>query len=165
MRVLGIDPGISGALVLIDTDAGTVACEPMPVKKERKSDGGWRSLVDEDRLVDIIVGWAPDVSWIEDVYSRKGEGPVGAFSFGQSKGVLRGALAGCRVPRRYVSPNKWKTDLKVGDTGFLITLRCNKLFPACAALLKSEGKREAAMITLWGCLDLALQVPPGLLPV
>lgn len=164
MRVLGFDPGLKGACVLIDTDAGTLACEPMPVavvKRNRKN----KTIICEEGLALLVMRWVPDVGWIEDVYSQGGEGAVGAFSFGEGKGLLKGVLAGLRVPRRYVSPQRWKTDLNVSTEPVLITARCNQLFPACHRLLKSEGKREAAMITLWGCLADNLVIPPALSPI
>jgi hypothetical protein len=63
-----------------------------------------------------------------------------------------------------VSPSVWKRDLNVGNEGVLITARCDRLFPRCTKLLKSEGKREAAMITLWGCLH-DEHIVPSLSPV
>lgn len=164
-RVLGFDPGLKGACVLIDTDACTLACEPMPTIQVKRS-GKWKTIIDEEGLALLVLRWDPVVGWIEDVYSRgsgptgdqRREGIVGAFTFGEGKGILKGVLAGCRVPRRYVSPQRWKGDLNVGTEGILITARCNKLLPQCAKLLKSEGKREAAMITLWGCLSMELTI-------
>lgn len=174
-RILGIDPGLKGALVLIDTDAGTLACEPMPIVRQRRSNGKFKTFICEESLALLVRRWGPACGWIEDVFARSSSGgPDGegghresaraAFSFGEGKGILKGVLAGCGVPRRYVSPMKWKRDLNVGTEGVLITARCNRLFPECAKLLKSEGKREAAMITLWGCLDDGLKVGP-LIPV
>lgn len=150
-RILGFDPGLHGACVLIDTQALTLACRPMPLIKVKRS-GKMKAVIDEGGLASLLFEWVPDVGWIEDVYSMSGEGHSGAFTFGLGKGVLMGVLAGAGVPRRYVSPQKWKGDLNVGNEGVLITARCNQLFPRCSKLLKSEGKREAAMITLWGVL-------------
>lgn len=148
---------------MIDTTACTLACEPMPIKVEKRSGGKFKTFLDEDRLCVILRSWVPDVGWIEDVFARSSRGgPEGdgghresasaSFTFGEGKGILKGVLAGLGIPRRYVSPMKWKRDLNVATEGVLITARCNKLFPSCERLLKSEGKREAAMITLWGCL-------------
>lgn len=163
-RVFGVDPGNKGALVLIDTVAATLACEPMPMVKVKRSDGGWKSEIDEGRMAEIVRAWLPiDCGWIEDVYSMPGEGHVGAFTFGEGKGKLKGVLAGCGVPRRKVHSSVWKRDLNVGDEGVLITARCDRLFPLCSNLLKSEGKREAAMITLWGVLHEGYTVASGLL--
>lgn len=163
-RVLGIDPGLHGALVLINSEARKLACAAMPTRKEKRSGGKYKTFVDEDRLLQLIRLWDPDISWLEDVFSKRGDGHVGAFSFGEGKGILKGVLAGCGVPRRYVSPQKWKADLHVSTEPELITARCNELFPGCERLLKSEGKREAAMIALWACLSgLGLQLYP-LLP-
>lgn len=156
-RILGFDPGLTGACVLIDTDRNTLACEPMPTLKVQRN-RKWKNTVDEEALALLVIRWDPAVGWIENVFSQGGEGAVGAFSFGEGKGILKGVLAARRVPRRYVSPQRWKGDLNCGNEGILITARCNKLFPNCHRLLKSEGKREAAMITLWGVLNMGLKV-------
>jgi hypothetical protein len=157
-RVLGFDPGLKGACVLIDTVKATLACEPMPITRIKRSKG-WKTVLDEGALALLVGSWGPEVGWIEDVYSMPGEGHSGAFTFGEGKGVLKGVLAGLGVPRRLVHSSVWKRDLKVGNEGFMITARCDRLFPDCAKLLKSEGKREAAMICLWGCLSMELTVP------
>lgn len=153
-RIFGTDPGNKGAIVCIDTVAGTLACEPMPMMKVKRSDGRLANELDEGLLAEIVRSWLPlECGWIEDVYSMPGEGHVGAFTFGEGKGKLKGVLAGLGVPRRRVHASVWKRDLNVGNEGVLITARCDRLFPLCAKLLKSEGKREAAMITLWGVLN------------
>ena len=69
--------------------------------------------VDTVELAAIVRTAAADVAWVEDVWAMADEGPVGAFSFGRSKGVLEGALAALGVPVRYVAPLRWKTDLAV----------------------------------------------------
>jgi hypothetical protein len=163
-RVLGIDPGLTGALVLIDTVGATLACEPMPRVWVKRS-GKQKRVIDELAIANLLYSWAPDECWIEDVYSMPGEGHSGAFTFGLGKGVLMGTIAGCTRRRPlYVAPQVWKHDIKCPNSGHLITRRCNQLFPQCAKLLKSEGKREAAMITLWGALKSGHTIPGSLVP-
>lgn len=158
-RILGFDPGFKGAMTLIDTERALLRCEPMPVLRIKRPGRNDKTVIDEDRLALIVRRWDPVVGWIEDVYSMPGEGHAGAFSFGEGKGILKGVLAGLGIPRRKASPAAWKRGLHVGNEGVLITAACNKLFPGCAKLLKSEGKREAAMITLWGALQDGVVVP------
>lgn len=162
MRILGTDPGRHGALALIDTGRGTLQVWAMPIAA-RALETIVKHLVDEERLADIVRVAAPDEAWIEDVWSRAGEGPVGAFSFGDSKGVLRGCLGALGVPRRYVPPARWKTDLKVPANKQQAKARAHALLPACAGILTSEGKAEAALISLYGCLSANI-VQPRLAP-
>jgi hypothetical protein len=86
-----------------------------------------------------------------------------AFSFGDSKGVIRGALGALGVALRYVDPARWKADLNVPADKQLAKARAWTLFPGCVALLSSEAKAEAAMIALFGCLTLGTP-PPGIRP-
>lgn len=164
MRILGFDPGLHGAMGLIDTEAGTLAVRALPIAK-RQLTTTVKQSVDEYALADAVRAWHPDVAWLEDVWARggggeqKGEGAVGAFSFGESKGILRGCLGALHVPVHYVAPARWKADLRVPAAKPLAKLRAHALFPACIRIITSEGKAEAAMITLFGCLA-AGQVPP-----
>lgn len=169
-RLVGIDPGLTGGIVCLDTDAATMLVAPLPVRTEKRSKGKTKSFIDEDALTDLVEAWAPDEAWIEDVFvigkqgprdapDRRGDGVVGAFTFGEGKGVLKGVLGALRVPRRYVSPQKWKGLLRApsgpGKAAGVKAL-AHTYFPQMAAQLKSSGKAEAALICLYGCLETGL---------
>jgi hypothetical protein len=94
-----------------------------------------------------------DIAWIEDVFSSPQMGVVSSFSFGEGKGVLKGVLAGCGVPRFYVSPAKWKADLRISAEKAIAKRQSWKLFPNCKRVLSSSGKAEAGLISLWGALS------------
>jgi hypothetical protein len=150
VRVLGIDPGHKGALAFLDLDAATLVVEPMPVIT---LDNG-KTYTDEGALSNLVGSLAPTVAFIEDVYSSPQMGVVSAFSFGEGKGVLKGVLAGLGVERRYVSPAKWKADLGTSSDKDHTKALARRLFPRCRAILRSEGKCEAALIGLWGALSI-----------
>lgn len=160
MRVLGIDPGLQGALGLIDTEACTLSVHRMPIMK-RQLKSTTKTTIDAVQLGTLLRTLQPDKAWLEDVWawgeSDDGhkEGIVGAFSFGQSKGIIIGCLGGTfGIQPDYVSPARWKEDLRVPANKMLAKKRGISLFPACNAIITSEGKAEAAMIALFGCLSL-----------
>lgn len=164
MIVVGIDPGLKGALARFDVSRLRLAIAPMPTMtttRNRKD----KTIIDEDGLADLLRSWGPAVVWIEDVYSRAGkrgpngenygDGVVQAFSFGEGKGILKGVAAGLRIPREYVAPQVWKADLGlIGAAKNASKPRAQGLMPGCAKLLSSEGKAEAALIGLWACLQM-----------
>lgn len=157
VRLVGIDPGRHGALAFFDTDAGTLAVAPIPIIGQQRSEK-MKFFVDEGRLVELLRVHQPEVAYIEDVFSMPSDGHVGAFSFGENKGVLKGTLAGVGCERRYVAPARWKAELGCTANKAETKKIARLLLPKCAGILKSEGKCEAALIGLWGCLSLGLRV-------
>jgi crossover junction endodeoxyribonuclease RuvC len=56
----------------------------------------------------IIRAMAPDRAFVEHVAARPGEGAVGAFAFGQSRGVIEGVLGSLGVPVVFLTAAAWK---------------------------------------------------------
>lgn len=149
--ILGIDPGLTGALALLDPIARTLEITDVPTITARS---GKRSI-DEHALAAIIRDWAPRIAdvWIEQVGTRPGEGHVGAFSFGRSVGALRGVCAGLLLPIWEVTPQTWKRTLTVTADKDHARTRATEVFPADAALWSRKmdhNRAEAALIALYG---------------
>ncbi|MBO2925382.1 hypothetical protein J5H75_27315 [Pseudomonas asiatica] len=103
-KILGIDPGLSGGLSIIDEHFNLVACYPMPTIQV---DGGKRR-VDPRPVFDFIAQHEPDLAVVELVGARPKQGVVSMFSFGDSFGVVR-AIAECLCPEvRYARPQEWR---------------------------------------------------------
>ena len=153
MKILGIDPGHKGALCMIDTDRKELRVAAMPIIVEQRSEKN-KTFVDGRRLHHILTEWDPALACIEDVFSMPHDGVVSAFSFGEGKGVLKGVLAAMEIDPFFVSPNRWKNDLKTSSNKDHSKALARTLLPHCKKLLSSEGKCEAALITLWYCLHL-----------
>ncbi len=83
--VLGIDPGLSGGLSIIDERLNLVACYPMPVVKGL--DG--KNKVCARSFRDILIRHSPELVAIEKVGARPGQGVVSMFSFGEAYGTAR----------------------------------------------------------------------------
>lgn len=169
VHVLGIDPGIKGGLAFVSEAGQILATYPMPVKKKVLASGKVRSEVDEDRLAQIIrehkIGLLE--AWIEDVRAiggkkgkgQRGDGVVGAFSFGEGKGILKGVCAGCGVVRRFANPAVWKANMGVTADKKTAILKAQALFPDSAAYLTKDGPAEAALIALYGLLTRLKKAP------
>jgi crossover junction endodeoxyribonuclease RuvC len=160
VRVLGIDPGKSGGVALIDTDALTVAVVDMPVEATTKS----RELTSPSGLAAHFHACAADYLFLEEVGVLPGEGAVGAFSFGRGFGRIEGVAAGALIPVWLVRPQEWKRQLQVpAEKGRSVT-RAKQLLPAAAPPFSGprgglkDGRAEACLIAFYGCLKLQ-QVP------
>jgi hypothetical protein len=102
---IGIDPGIHGAIAILDSQGRLMHVEDIPIL----SDGAKsRSTINAPLLVDLIRKTYAVEAYVELVGVRPGEGAVGAFAFGRCRGVIEGALAGCGIPMTLIAPPTWK---------------------------------------------------------
>jgi crossover junction endodeoxyribonuclease RuvC len=150
MTILGIDPGLSGALALLRPD-GALAVHDMPTLQ-----AGKRREIDEIELARLIDAAGPiERAVLEQVGVRPGEGAVGAFSFGRGYGLIRGILRAHFVPVVDVTPQRWHRamGIKAGAGKDASRALAKELFQHQAELfarVKDDGRAEAALIALWG---------------
>ena len=148
MRVLGIDPGITGALSMIDTELAALIVRDMP-----SASVNGRQQLSDVWLADILREYEPDHAWIERVHAMPKQGVASSFSFGFSYGVVRGVLAALLVPTELVTPNEWKRHFRIGSDKNEARLTAARLFPEASPLFKrnkDDGRAEAALLALFG---------------
>ena len=110
MIIIGIDPGISGAISVVENkkilevyDTPTMidgkknkrqinSAQVTNIIKERLNK-------DKDKEVVVVV---------EHVNAMPGQGVTSMFNFGQSFGVIKGICAALSLPIYFVRPTKWK---------------------------------------------------------
>ena len=108
MIIFGIDPGISGAISVLENKKVIEVFE-MPTmidgkKNKRQVNGAQVSNIIKERLgkeKEIIVV-------VEHVNAMPGQGVTSMFNFGQSFGVIKGVCAALNIPIHFVRPTKWK---------------------------------------------------------
>ncbi len=148
--VIGVDPGKSGALAVLDGGV-LVDAHDMPVVGPIISP----VLLDEiaHNYVDpLAFGACPGVAVIEDVHAMPKQGVSSVFSFGRSLGVVEGVLAGGGWAIHYVSPARWKRQLGLTADKGVSRRRAIELWPARAELfkrVKDDGRAEAALIAYY----------------
>jgi hypothetical protein len=92
MLIVGVDPGISGAIAFM-RDGDLVNVEDLPVVEVAHGKGSRKELSPQllhDRLLDADV--RIDVAVLEDV-NAFGMGRTSAFRFGENVGTIKGVLA------------------------------------------------------------------------
>ena len=110
MLIIGIDPGISGAICFFE-DGQVKEIIDMPVmadgKKNKRQVNGPQTYNEISKRInklpkkDIIVV-------IEQVSAMPGQGVTSMFNFGQSFGVLKGICSAMQLSMHFVRPTKWK---------------------------------------------------------
>lgn len=158
MKIIGIDPGITGALAFIDTDACTIAMRDMPVEVYLKT----RKIVATAELMAIFRDIVPDAVFTEEVGVKPGEGAVGAFAFGRGVGRLEGVTDAMQIQRWSIRPQEWKGRLNVKADKELAVTRAKQLIPSAAPHFigprggLKHGRAEASMIALYGAIKLGV---------
>jgi crossover junction endodeoxyribonuclease RuvC len=113
MIKIGIDPGLSGAIVIFE-DGVPTECYRMPTMKigaaNRVNPYALASIIRPSIYADIET-----VAYVEQVGSMPGQGVASMFSFGHAAGVIQGVLGAFRIPVKMVTPQSWKK--KAGLTG------------------------------------------------
>ena len=155
MIVLGIDPGQTGGLALVDSYNGGFIVEAMamPVMKvgKKKSLDITAALLwmtDNDDGADI------DVGVIEKVHAMPKQGVSSSFQFGRMFGSAEAIMYISCVQKDYVAPRVWKKDMGLTSDKHASMDLATRLFGDDARknywqLKKHEGVAEAALIALW----------------
>lgn len=102
MRILGIDPGLSGAFVILE-DGVPIEWGLMPTMTE-----GTNRRVNGAALAALWRFAYIDVAFMEQVGARPGQGVSSMFTFGHAAGTVRGVLGALEIPVRMVTPQAWK---------------------------------------------------------
>jgi crossover junction endodeoxyribonuclease RuvC len=152
MIILGVDPGLSGALAIYNTSEGTVDIIDMPVL-EIVRNGKKKREVSAQALANQLVGRNITAAFIERVNAMSGQGVTSVFSFGRSSGIVEGVLAAYDIPTTLVTPQTWQKAVgqRAGKDGS--RERAMQLFPAQADLFgrkKDDGRSDAVLIAYYG---------------
>lgn len=143
--VLGVDPGVSGAIAFYwPASPHRVLAEDFPVV------GGRLDVV---ALANRIRQLAPDLAVIEAVAAMPGQGVSSTFKFGRATGVLDGILGTLLIPSRSASPTVWKKHWRLDKDKEKSRALAIQLFPACATHFsrkKDHNRAEAALIARYG---------------
>ena len=108
MILIGIDPGLSGAIAILE-DKKVLNLHEMPVMAEGKKN---KKQLNSAQLVNLIKEYANDSDEVavivEQVNAMPGQGVTSMFNFGQTFGAIKGICAALKLPIFFVRPSKWK---------------------------------------------------------
>ncbi|MGE2107252.1 crossover junction endodeoxyribonuclease RuvC [Citrobacter koseri] len=138
--VLGIDPGCSGALVLITEHGGYIDHLAMPTIKV-----GTKSRVNGAAVAAWVRQYGITHAYLEQVGAMPGQGTASMFTFGHAAGVAEGILQGLNIPYTLVTPQAWKKSAGlIGSDKDAARSRAIQLYPGLRALdAKAKGQAIA----------------------
>lgn len=152
-RILGIDPGLTGALAFLHTDSGAVEeLEDMPRLGK---------IVNAALLPRLIEGYGPVLTAVVEqaqimprvgAGAERSRGTAGAFNYGVNYGIIVGTLATLEIRTVYVSPSVWKRKAGLTSDKTLSRRRASERWPARAddfKRVKDDGRAEAALLAAW----------------
>jgi crossover junction endodeoxyribonuclease RuvC len=146
-RILGVDPGLSGALAIVETINGLpvlVDAIDMP-----SAGSGAKARVDIIAAAEWIAKHAPSMAFVERAQAFPGQGRSSAFSYGRSVGAVETVVAMCSIPMTLVEASGWKHQLHLpGKDKEAARQRALQLFPSQHALLARKRRAEAALIVV-----------------
>ena len=153
MIIFGIDPGVSGAISILENKK-VIEVFDMPTmidgkKSKRQVNGSQVTNIIKERLNDgkeIIVV-------VEHVNAMPGQGVTSMFNFGQSFGVIKGICAALNLPIYFVRPAKWKKHFNLIKTNKDASrTKVIEVYPEISSKLhrkKDSNRADAILIALY----------------
>lgn len=159
--IIGIDPGLGGAIALFEPRDHSLIVEDIPVapnaagKNEVLHPVLYQLIAEAKANADsgTVEAWVERVNAMPSAGGRK-MGTSSAFRFGQVFGAVQMAIAAARIPIRLVTPGRWKPHFKLygADKDASRQKACER-FPDASDLFrrkKDADRAEAALIALYG---------------
>ena len=150
MKVIGIDPGLSGAIAILE-DNKVVGIYDMPVMAEGKKN---KRQLNSAQLVNIIknnIRSDDEIAVVvEQVNAMPGQGVTSMFNFGQTFGAIKGVCAALNLSIFFVRPSKWKKHFElINSSKDSSRTKVIEMYPSLSSQLskkKDVNKSDAILI-------------------
>jgi crossover junction endodeoxyribonuclease RuvC len=153
MTILGIDPGLDGAIAVLTEAGELVAVHDMPTLEDGAKG---RRAVNAALFASVIYSSYAAAAYCELVGPRPTDSTTGAFGFGRSRGIIEGVLAAAGIPLAMIAPPVWKRASNIApgkenkDSARSVAI---SRWPSQAALFARKcdcDRAEAALIAVAG---------------
>lgn len=148
MIVIGIDPGLSGAIALLSNGVFQ-GVEDMPTVPKGT---GRKQQVNAAALAELLRDYDAGVIYVERVSAMPKQGVSSTFAFGESFGVIRGVASALCMSLEFVTPQVWKRRFRlVGADKDLARTKASELHPTAPLARKKDiGRADAILIARYG---------------
>ena len=152
MLIIGIDPGITGAICFFE-DGKILDVIEMPTmtegKKNKRQVNGSQIFNEISKIINRLEKKSVRVV-IEQVSAMPGQGVTSMFNFGQSFGIIKGICSAMQLPLYFVRPTKWKKYFNlIKSEKDASRTRAIEIFPYFSSNLskkKDSNKADAILI-------------------
>ena len=150
MKIIGIDPGLSGAIAILENNK-VISIFEMPVMSEGKKNKRQLNSAQLVKLLKDSISENEDVSVIvEQVNAMPGQGVTSMFNFGQTFGAIKGVCAALGLPIFFVRPSKWKKHFElINSSKDASRTKVIEMYPSISSRLtkkKDVNKADAILI-------------------
>ena len=153
MKIIGIDPGLSGAIAVLENNK-VLNIFDIPVMSEGKKN---KRQLNSALLVNLLkenISKEEEVAVVvEQVNAMPGQGVTSMFNFGQTFGALKGICAALELPIFFVRPSKWKKHFElINSSKDSSRTKVIEMYPYLSSQLskkKDVNKSDAILIALY----------------
>ena len=150
MKIIGIDPGLSGAIAVMKNNKVLNIFE-IPVMSEGKKNKRQLNSAQLVRLLKDNIKDEEEVSVIvEQVNAMPGQGVTSMFNFGQTFDAIKGICAALSLPIFFVRPSKWKKHFElINSSKDSSRTKAIEMYPLLSSELskkKDVNKSDAILI-------------------
>lgn len=151
--VVGVDPGLSGALFFLDLDRRPAYGTAIDIPVHLLTRGGKTKREIDVAGLALLLSRPLLHAFVETVNAMPGQGVTSMFAFGRALGTVLGVLGALEIPTTMVSPAQWKRSLALSKGKGAARSRASQLLPHCAfqwPLAGHHDRAEAALLALYG---------------
>ena len=150
MRIIGIDPGLNGAIAVLQNNK-VIEIHDVPVMTDGKKN---KRQLNSAQLVKLLKDSFQDeantVVVVEQVNAMPGQGVTSMFNFGQTFGAIKGISATLNLPIYFVRPSKWKKHFDlINSSKDASRTKVIEMYPSISSRLtkkKDVNKADAVLI-------------------
>jgi crossover junction endodeoxyribonuclease RuvC len=151
MKITAIDPGLSGAAVVLEQIGGTVVLLSL-IDLPTVGEGAKRRL-EAVTFASWLKDYAPQHAYVEAGRSMPRQGIASTFRFGRACGAVEGVIAGQSIPLTLVEASTWKKFLRLNSNKEDCRARAIQLLPSAANELqrvRDHHRAESILLGFYG---------------
>jgi crossover junction endodeoxyribonuclease RuvC len=153
MIIIGIDPGINGAISIIENKKVLEVYDTPTMIDGKKNKRQINSAQVTNIIKEILNKDKEVIVVVEQVNAMPGQGVSSMFNFGQSFGVIKGICAALGLPIYFVRPSKWKKYFNLIKTNKDASrTKVIEVYPEISSKLhrkKDSNRADAILIALY----------------
>ena len=150
MRIFGIDPGLSGALAILDEKKIFEVIDLPTMSDGKKNKKQLNSAHLSKYIQSNIIDLNKSAVVVEQVNAMPGQGVTSMFNFGQTFGAIKGVCAALGLPIFFVRPSKWKKHFElINSSKDSSRTKAIEMYPSLSddlARKKDVNKSDAILI-------------------